>query len=301
MPAPVRYSGHGGRPLVAVRGRRASTSAGSRATPTSCCACCSSSSRSSYGNDWFVLPVDPVAGRALPRSVARRHRRVRRAHARAPLQLARLGPARLADVRAQRLSLGSTVRRSPDDVLFLPPVLAASLHGDPVEEVVFLRDELANLVWAVERLAPSLAGGTLDRCRAVRRARGPTPARCRRGSRAASALPARDDRARLLDPVPAAAHRPDEARFRLRRAAALLDEADEPASRVRSAASSSRSARPQPVRGGGAAQRAAARRGSSSTRAGSTARRSSGSPAGRARARRDGTSGLRFDVVEEQA
>ena len=46
-------------------------------------------------------------------------------------------------------------------MLFLPPVLSGSLHGEPVEDVGFVRDELANLVWAVERLAPSLAGGAL--------------------------------------------------------------------------------------------------------------------------------------------
>lgn len=50
-----------------------------------------------------------------------------------------------------------------DDLLFLPPVLATSLHGEPIEEVVFLRDELANLVWAVERLVPGVAGNPLNR------------------------------------------------------------------------------------------------------------------------------------------
>ena len=56
-----------------------------------------------------------------------------------------------------------------DDVLFLPPVLSGSLHGEPVEDVGFVRDELANLVWAVERLAPSLSGGAFDREAARRR------------------------------------------------------------------------------------------------------------------------------------
>ena len=78
-----------------------------------------------------------------------------------------------SDRREWRMFAPSVSRSAPPSaaagrLLFLPPVLAASLHGDPVEEVLFLRDELANLVWAVERLAPSLAGGTLDRCRALR-------------------------------------------------------------------------------------------------------------------------------------
>jgi hypothetical protein len=48
-------------------------------------------------------------------------------------------------------------------VFWLPPVLAASLHSAPIEEVVFLRDELANMAWAVERTVESLAGRPLNR------------------------------------------------------------------------------------------------------------------------------------------
>jgi hypothetical protein len=43
------------------------------------------------------------------------------------------------------------------------PVLAASQHGEPIEEIRFVRDEVANLVWAVECTVPSLAGGAIDR------------------------------------------------------------------------------------------------------------------------------------------
>jgi hypothetical protein len=37
------------------------------------------------------------------------------------------------------------------DLFFLPPVLGPSLNSLPDEEVAFVRDEMANLVWAVER------------------------------------------------------------------------------------------------------------------------------------------------------
>lgn len=41
---------------------------------------------------------------------------------------------------------------------YLPPAVASSLEGDPIEQVNFLRDEMANLVWAVENTVPSQAG-----------------------------------------------------------------------------------------------------------------------------------------------
>ncbi|MQA91389.1 MAG: hypothetical protein GEU90_14360 [Gemmatimonas sp.] len=47
--------------------------------------------------------------------------------------------------------------------LFLPPVLAAPVHGRPVEDVHFLRDEMANLAWAVEHKVENVRGRPLDR------------------------------------------------------------------------------------------------------------------------------------------
>lgn len=104
-----------------------------------------------YSNDWYVLPVDATPGALY--------------HIRSLVVTDAFGERTLvphygglAGFDWQMYSVSPT-----DDLLFLPPVLAGSLHGDPIEEVVFVRDEVSNLVWAVERLAPSLAGGTLDR------------------------------------------------------------------------------------------------------------------------------------------
>jgi hypothetical protein len=42
--------------------------------------------------------------------------------------------------RLNALSTASSVPPAPpEDALFLPPVLSANLHGDPVEEVLFIR------------------------------------------------------------------------------------------------------------------------------------------------------------------
>lgn len=40
----------------------------------------------------------------------------------------------------------------------LPPVAATPLLSEPVEEVAFLRDETANMAWAVERIVPGRSG-----------------------------------------------------------------------------------------------------------------------------------------------
>ena len=47
--------------------------------------------------------------------------------------------------------------------MFLAPTLAGSLHGNPIEEVVLLRDELANLAFGVERVAEGSLGQAVKR------------------------------------------------------------------------------------------------------------------------------------------
>jgi len=47
--------------------------------------------------------------------------------------------------------------------LFLPPALGISLNGAPLEEVLLLRDEMANLAWAVERVVEGPLGQAFNR------------------------------------------------------------------------------------------------------------------------------------------
>lgn len=42
---------------------------------------------------------------------------------------------------------------------FLPPAVGKLLESDPLEKVNFMRDEMANMVWAIEQTVPSEAGG----------------------------------------------------------------------------------------------------------------------------------------------
>jgi hypothetical protein len=44
------------------------------------------------------------------------------------------------------------------NLFYLPPAITKALEGEPLEKVIFLRDEMANMVWAVENRVPSQAG-----------------------------------------------------------------------------------------------------------------------------------------------
>jgi hypothetical protein len=133
------------------------------------------------GDDWYLIPVDLPVGTLcrtgslvvwdtfgersliLPsQDVDRR----RFGEAEPPWRLFRLAQ--------DRRSLAGGPRPVPD-LFYLPPTLGTSLHGPPIEDVLFLRDELANLVWAVERIVESPLGRPLDRAEAVFRARPETP------------------------------------------------------------------------------------------------------------------------------
>lgn len=46
--------------------------------------------------------------------------------------------------------------------LFVPPALTASMVGQDIEQVLLLRDEMANMVWGVEKVVPAALGGGVD-------------------------------------------------------------------------------------------------------------------------------------------
>jgi hypothetical protein len=118
----------------------------------------------SYGNDWFVIPVDLDVGslcrtyslivtntfgeRFLIRSsndAGEQYKAWRM------FQLSSLPQAGIAAV------VGDA------NLFLLPPVLMASLQSRPVEEVLFLRDEMANMAWGVERVVESATESPLNR------------------------------------------------------------------------------------------------------------------------------------------
>jgi hypothetical protein len=60
--------------------------------------------------------------------------------------------------------------------LLLPAALPTHEESEPLEEVLFLRDEVANLAWGVERTIESAAGRPASRVREEAADQAPTPA-----------------------------------------------------------------------------------------------------------------------------
>ncbi|MDP8910186.1 MAG: hypothetical protein M3N47_13970 [Chloroflexota bacterium] len=115
-----------------------------------------------YGNDWFVLPVRvPVASLT----------RVARFDVTDVFgETTRLGPAGAADDGWNLFSLTDAGRprrpggeRATSDWFYLPAALPDSLESPPVESVLLLRDEMANLAWAVESMVTDDSGYRVER------------------------------------------------------------------------------------------------------------------------------------------
>lgn len=108
-----------------------------------------------YSNDWFMLPhpmdvntICEVRG-ILVDDTFGRHTFVRPA-GRGPETLwQRFAMFHLAE----RPPTSSAVNR-----FYLVPAVGRSLESAPIERVNFMRDEMANMVWAVEAVVPSQAG-----------------------------------------------------------------------------------------------------------------------------------------------
>ena len=112
-----------------------------------------------YGDDWSVVPVP------LPRGVLAQVSSVRVSdsfgqtfpvEATAAADFRREGPARAWRFFEHAGDPGPAAGHAP--LLLIPAVLPPHDRGRPVEEVLFLRDEVANLGWAVERVIEGPSG-----------------------------------------------------------------------------------------------------------------------------------------------
>lgn len=110
-----------------------------------------------WANDWFVAPVAVERTGVLVRlgsvvvtdtfGVKSNLSRAHQAWGDPDFQLFRVSGSSFNDGPVQGLA----------DYLFLPPVTPASLDA-PIEELTIVRDEAANLAWAIERIVPGLLG-----------------------------------------------------------------------------------------------------------------------------------------------
>ena len=111
---------------------------------------------SSYGNDWFVVPLTLPVG-----SVTRVESLVVTDTFGVRNLIRPIGdPA----IPAPHFSLWQSSFRNPNafsaarvatNRFFLPPTLPRTIDSGPLEDVLFMRDEMANLAWAIERTVES--------------------------------------------------------------------------------------------------------------------------------------------------
>jgi hypothetical protein len=108
-----------------------------------------------YGNDWFVIPyrvrvntLCEISGFVVKDVFGDR----------TLIQAADAG----LDNEWQRWSMYNLSNKdhigSYNKQFFLPSTLASSLQSEPLEKVNFMRDEMANMVWAIEDIIPGATG-----------------------------------------------------------------------------------------------------------------------------------------------
>jgi hypothetical protein len=115
-----------------------------------------------YGNDWFVIPVELDVGslyrtRSLIITDTFGVRTLIKSSSELPAPHSTWRMFQHSHLRGSRLTGAAS------NLFFLPPSLLKSIESRPVEEVLFLRDEMANLAWAVERLTESATERPLNR------------------------------------------------------------------------------------------------------------------------------------------
>jgi hypothetical protein len=109
-----------------------------------------------YANDWFLIPYTlPAASIARIRGMAVTNVFGERTW----VEAAGTGPDDDWQRWAMfRVSLKGKGRESADTSLVLLPAAGVVHEGRPIEEVLLIRDEIANLVWGVERTIPLPSG-----------------------------------------------------------------------------------------------------------------------------------------------
>jgi hypothetical protein len=118
----------------------------------------------SYGNDWFVIPVElPVGSLCCTRSLVVTNTFGERFLIPSPNEVNETSRGwRMFQLSSVSLP-GKAAKVEDGNLFMLAPALASSLQGWPIEEVLFLRDEMANMAWGVERVIESATERPLNR------------------------------------------------------------------------------------------------------------------------------------------
>ena len=111
-----------------------------------------------YGNDWLVVPLTVRAGALTEvEEVSYTTTFGERFVVREADDRNRNGRFRMFSISEQGRGDRSV------DGLYIPPAALGTIEGDALEDVQFLRDEMSNLVWAVERRVQARSGESRSR------------------------------------------------------------------------------------------------------------------------------------------
>jgi hypothetical protein len=117
-----------------------------------------------FGNDWYVIPVEVDVGTLTrTRSLVITDTFGVQTLVR-PVNDAGIAPAKgfsMFQLGAVQRAAAPPFAPQPN-LFFLAPTVAKTLDGHAVEEVLLLRDEIANMAWAVERAVPGRLEQRLD-------------------------------------------------------------------------------------------------------------------------------------------
>lgn len=119
---------------------------------------------SGHGNDWFVIPIEiPVGALVETRSLVvtdtfgvrtlLRPNGATSSGGRAPWSMFGL---------SKRVPPTATGGASAANLFFLPPNVGKPIDSEPIEELILVRDEMANVAWAIERRLESPLGMGVD-------------------------------------------------------------------------------------------------------------------------------------------
>ncbi|HEU4933765.1 MAG TPA: hypothetical protein VFT48_16895 [Pyrinomonadaceae bacterium] len=128
-----------------------------------------------YGNDWFVIPIELDVGslyqtRSLVITDTFGVRTLIKSSSELPAPHSTWRMFQHSNLRA------SGVAGPAANLFFLTPSLLGGIESRPIEEVLFLRDEMANMAWGVERIVESATEEPLNRNETERQALPPPPA-----------------------------------------------------------------------------------------------------------------------------
>lgn len=114
----------------------------------------------SYGNDWFVIPVELDTGSICTiRSLIITDTFGDRFAVPVPETTPTESTWRMFQLTADPSGPSSPA----PGFLFVPPVVLKNVQGPPIEDVVFFRDEMANMAWGVERIVEGRTGRAVNR------------------------------------------------------------------------------------------------------------------------------------------